>query len=61
MKLERNELQTGSSVSVDNMSEEVKRLPCRGCTVRCGLYDRCNGALWRLGLPNESAGPHEPG
>jgi len=35
--------------------QEVKRLPCRGCTRSCGLYASCNGAPWRLHLAVPSA------
>lgn len=24
------------------------RLPCRGCTHDCELFERCEGALWRI-------------
>jgi hypothetical protein len=35
--------------------QEVRRLPCRGCTSRCGLYARCKAAPWRLRLAVPSA------
>jgi len=31
--------------------QEVRQLPCRGCTARCGLYETCNRAPWRMSLP----------
>jgi hypothetical protein len=33
------------------------RLPCRGCTTRCKLYQSCNGKLWRMDRSDASAGP----
>ena len=35
--------------------QEVRRLPCRGCTSACGLYATCNGAPWRIGISAPSA------
>ncbi len=41
-----------ASDSADNSDPEsqqaVRRLPCRGCTSRCGLYASCKRAPWRL-------------
>ena len=28
--------------------QAVRRLPCRGCTTRCGLYETCDGRPWRM-------------
>jgi len=27
--------------------QQTQRLPCRGCTRRCRLYQSCKGAPWR--------------
>ena len=48
-----------ASDSADNSNPEsqqdVRRLPCRGCTTGCGLYASCYGAPWRLRLGVPSA------
>jgi len=48
-----------ASDSADNSDpesqQEVRRLPCRGCTTGCGLYANCNGALWRMPIAAPSA------
>jgi hypothetical protein len=28
-------------------TQEIKRLPCRGCTSDCKNYEFCDGKLWR--------------
>lgn len=38
----------GAEVSNAGDSQAAGRLPCRGCTTRCGLYKTCNGRLWRM-------------
>lgn len=30
------------------MSDELTRLPCRGCLRSCKYYAHCNGRLWRM-------------
>ena len=48
-----------ASDSADNSDresqQEVRRLPCRGCTTACGLYASCDGALWRMRVTAPSA------
>jgi hypothetical protein len=34
--------------SAVNSQALARRLPCRGCTTRCGLFETCNGRLWRM-------------
>ena len=31
-------------------TKSVHRLPCRGCTVSCKYYTRCDGKPWRMEL-----------
>ena len=31
----------------ETLAQEIKRLPCRGCTSDCNNYEFCDGQLWR--------------
>jgi len=48
-----------ASDSADNSDlgsqQNVRRLPCKGCTTGCGLYANCKGAPWRLRIAVPSA------
>ena len=48
MELTEEKDRSGAEVSNAGDSQPVGRLPCRGCTTRCGLYETCNGRPWRM-------------
>jgi hypothetical protein len=37
------------------MQPDNPRMPCRGCTVDCPNYSRCDGKPWRLDTQAESS------
>ena len=48
MELTEEKDRLGAEVSNAGDSQPAGRLPCRGCTTRCQLYETCNGRLWRM-------------